>query len=166
MEKNIVLLSRPRIIRTIKRFAIQIWEKYSGSKTLVLVGLGERGYSIALELSEELKKIFPSSEILLLRHNVGTQTINEKASSLNQRKIFIIDDVIFSGKTMFEAIKELTSSQNPESIEVVNLVDRGHRKYPILANYTGIKVPTKMAEHIEMMLSDGKPNEVILFKNK
>ena len=80
-------------------------------------------------------------------------------------EVLIVDDVIFSGKTMFNALSTICYSNEPTKIEILTLVDRGHRMYPILSELTGISVPTKFGEHIEVILDQGKLNEVVLFKN-
>jgi pyrimidine operon attenuation protein/uracil phosphoribosyltransferase len=76
--------------------------------------------------------------------------------------LFIVDDVIFSGQTMFRALKKLTKHSQLDTVSVVVLVDRGHRSVPVLAGIVGADIPTKLDEHVELRLEKEKPHEVIL----
>ncbi len=91
----------------------------------------------------------------------GSQAIPD----LNDQQVIIVDDVVFSGRTLFQALSVLFHSQEPEAIEIVSLIDRGHRRYPVLANIVGEHIPTKVGEHVEVLLNGDHLETVVLFKN-
>jgi pyrimidine operon attenuation protein/uracil phosphoribosyltransferase len=167
MEKQILLMDRPRIERTLMRMALQIWERMGAEneEELVLIGLNERGHATALEIASYLE-VQTDSDIDAFRYDVHQKTTNNSLPECNEKFVLLVDDVIFSGKTMFSALSYICSIYEPSSIEIATIIDRGHRKYPLRTDLTGITVPTKPGEHIEVMLNKGKLNEAILFKNK
>lgn len=166
MEKQILLMDRPRIERTLKRMALQVWERMGeeNEEELVLIGLNERGYATAVEIASYLE-VQTDSKINSHRYDVHRKNPNNTLPDCNEKFVLIVDDVIFSGKTMFSALSSICSIYEPSSIEIATIIDRGHRKYPLRTDLTGITVPTKAGEHIEVMLAQGKLNEAILFKN-
>ena len=164
MAHQITLMNRERIQRTIKRMAIQVCERFIDSTPICVVGLNERGYSLAKEVYNELQRMNLSAPIELHSFDVfsnGAQPI----PSVNEKQVLIVDDVIFSGRTLFQALSVLFHAQEPLIIEVLALIDRGHRRYPILADITGELIPTKVGEHVEVLLTKGSLDEVVLFKN-
>jgi len=165
MKRQIVLMDKSRIIRSLKRMAIEVWEKLDSKQGLVIIGLNERGWGTAILLEEELKKVQDSSKIEMVKYDVKNLTYNQPLPECSEKFVLIVDDVIFSGKTMFDALSAIISAGEPERIEVLTLLDRGHRKYPIESTITGMKIPTKVGEHVEVMLSKEKPEQVVLFKN-
>ncbi|MEP1306294.1 MAG: phosphoribosyltransferase family protein [Balneola sp.] len=165
MKRQIVLMDKSRIIRSLKRMAIEVWEKLDSKQGLVIIGLNERGWGTAILLEEELKKVEDSSKIEMVKYDVKNLTYNQPLPECSEKFVLIVDDVIFSGKTMFDALSAIISAGEPERIEVLTLLDRGHRKYPIESTITGMKIPTKVGEHVEVMLSKEKPEQVVLFKN-
>lgn len=165
MKRQIILMDKARIQRSLKRMAIEVWEKLDTEQELILVGLNERGFATAQVLFEQLKPLHEPSKIELVKFDVKNLTHNKPLPECSEKFVLIVDDVIFSGKTMFEALSAIISAGEPERIEVLTLLDRGHRKYPIESNITGLKIPTKVGEHVEVMLSQEKPEQVVLFKN-
>lgn len=154
-----------RIQRSLKRMAIEVWEKLDKDQGLIVVGLNERGFATAQLFCEFLITLHSESNIELVEYDVKNLTHNKALPECTEKFVLIIDDVIFSGKTMFEAVSAIISAGEPERIEVLTLLDRGHRKYPIKSNITGMSIPTKLGEHVEVMLSKEKPGQVVLFKN-
>jgi pyrimidine operon attenuation protein/uracil phosphoribosyltransferase len=165
MKRQIVLMDKARIERSLKRMAIELWERLTPEQELVIVGLNERGFSTAKVLFEYLKPFHTESAVELIQYDVKNLTHNKPLPECSEKFVLIIDDVIFSGKTMFDAVSAIISAGEPERIEVLTLLDRGHRKYPIKSNITGMTIPTKVGEHVEVMLSKEKPEQVVLFKN-
>lgn len=164
MARQIILMDKNRIERALRRIAIQVYERFEG-KELVLVGLNERGFATSKQLHVYLSKLVDKSVLELHSYNIHDTSDNRTLPNCAEKNVLIIDDVIFSGKTMFDAISAVCATGNPEKIEIVTLVDRGHRRYPINSDLNGIVVPTKFGEHIEVMLKDNIPDQVILFKN-
>lgn len=162
--QHITLMDEHHIQRTIKRLAIQVWEQLGDADDLVIFGLNDRGFATAKELVNHLNTISDQS-ISLHRYDVADKGQTDPIPNCTEKAVLIVDDVIFSGKTMFNALSTICYSNEPSMIEILTLVDRGHRMYPILSELTGISVPTKFGEHIEVILDQGKLNEVVLFKN-
>jgi pyrimidine operon attenuation protein/uracil phosphoribosyltransferase len=165
MKRQIVLMDKARIKRSLKRMAIEVWEKLEPNQELVIVGLNERGFATAKVLVEQLNNLHEPSQIECAKYDVKNLTHNKALPECAEKFVLIVDDVIFSGKTIFDALTAIISTGEPERIQVLTLLDRGHRKYPIESNITGLKIPTKVGEHIEVMLSKEKPEQVVLFKN-
>jgi pyrimidine operon attenuation protein/uracil phosphoribosyltransferase len=145
--------------------AIEVCEKLDLNQDLVIIGLNERGWATANLLKEELKRVQSSSNIEMVKYDVKNLTHNKPLPECSEKFVLIVDDVIFSGKTIFDALSAIVRTGEPERIEVLTLLDRGHRKYPIESTITGMKIPTKVGEHVEVMLSKEKPEQVVLFKN-
>ncbi len=165
MKKQIILMDRPRMLRTLHRMALQIWEKLEDEDELVIIGLNERGYATAAELSENLEKLL-ETQLPVHRYEVTGKSSETPLPNCNDKFVLLVDDVIFSGKTMFEALSAVCNIYEPKIIDIAVLLDRGHRRYPLLTDLCGITVPTKLGEHIEVMLKNGNLQEAILFKNK
>lgn len=162
--QHITLMDQHHIQRTIKRLAIQVWEQMGGTDELVIFGLNDRGFATANQLVNHLKTI-SDQDIKLHRYDVADKGQNTPIPNCTEKAVLIVDDVIFSGKTMFSALSTVCYSNEPKKIEILALVDRGHRMYPVLCELTGMSVPTKFGEHIEVILDKGALNEVVLFKN-
>lgn len=164
MARQIILMDKDRIERTLKRIAIQVWEHVEAQE-MIIVGLNERGYATARLLNSYLEQLVSDKQITLCKYDVKDLARNKALPNCTEKQVLIVDDVIFSGKTMFDALTAVCSTGDPEQIKVVALVDRGHRRYPIQADLTGMTVPSKLGEHVEVMLRNDKPEQVILFKN-
>ncbi len=162
--QHITLMDQNHIQRTIKRLAIQVWEQLGDANEIVVFGLNDRGIATATKLVEYLKPI-SDQNIELHRFDIADSNQKNPVPNCTEKAVLIVDDVIFSGKTMFSALSTICYSNEPSMIEILTLVDRGHRRYPILSELTGISVPTKFGEHIEIILDNGTLNEVVLFKN-
>ncbi|WP_232802864.1 phosphoribosyltransferase family protein [Gracilimonas amylolytica] len=164
MSKQFTLMDRARIVRTLKRLAIQILEKSSTGEDLVIIGLNERGLTTAKEIAADISAIIEEN-VTVHNYNIADNNPGSTLPDCSDKQVILVDDVIFSGKTMFEALSAVASIHDPKSIRIAVLIDRGHRKYPLSADLTGMTVPTKPGEHIEVMLKDSKLKEAVLFKN-
>lgn len=168
MDKQIVLMSQARIDRTLRRMAIQVWEKLKErrpGKDLILIGLNERGFATAQKIAQYLNEV-ADIETSPHQYQVHDKAASRKLPDCNEKFVLLVDDVIFSGKTMFSALSAICNIYEPATIEIVTLIDRGHRKYPLASDITGITIPTKLGEHIEVMLKKGILDQAVLFKNK
>jgi pyrimidine operon attenuation protein/uracil phosphoribosyltransferase len=164
MGHQLTLMNRARITRCIKRMAIQAYERFPGNLPLHIIGLNERGFALAKELVNELVELRPTQDNII--HNLDVFSKGSQAiPDLNDQQVIIVDDVVFSGRTLFQALSVLFHSQEPEAIEIVSLIDRGHRRYPVLANIVGEHIPTKVGEHVEVLLNGDHLETVVLFKN-
>lgn len=156
------------MIRALRRIAIQVWERLRDEESgneLVLIGLNERGYATAREIAENLESMI-DSEIDVHQYFVSGKAQKDALPDCNDKFVLLVDDVIFSGKTMFSALSAVSGIYEPSGIEIAVLLDRGHRKYPLRTDLKGLTVPTKLGEHIEVMLKDGGLSQAILFKNQ
>ncbi|MDZ7718397.1 MAG: phosphoribosyltransferase family protein [Balneolaceae bacterium] len=158
-----ILLKEKRIRRTIKRISYQILEE-AKNQQIALVGLNERGFSLAKEIKSNLEEA-TGDDITLKQLNSEDESIIEFDSDRVQNcALFMIDDVIFSGGTMFRSIRKVKELSAFEKIFVVVLVDRGHRKYPVHAGIVGLDAPTKLNEQVELRLKNGLPHKVVLIE--
>ncbi len=165
MKRQFVLMDKPRIERALKRMSIQVLEGLDADSQLVIVGLNERGYATAKQLVNYLYESVDPNSIELSKLDFNSTSSGTPLPNCTEKNVIIVDDVIFSGKTMFDAITAVSGTGDPSKVELLTLVDRGHRRYPVAASIFGIEVPTKFGEHIEVMLNAGKLEQVILFKN-
>lgn len=158
-----ILLDKNRINRTIKRMSYQILEE-ARNESIRLIGLNERGYSVAREIKTNLDAVLDDPVSLNPLDSDDDSTVNFNSADIQDSILFIIDDVIFSGGTMFRAIQKMSDLSGFEKILAVVLVDRGHRKYPVLAEIVGLDAPTKLNEQVELHLKNGSPHEVVLIE--
>lgn len=144
-----------RIDRTITRIAFQIFEDTRGSDRLLVLGIQERGYLLACRLSDKLTAIYGSpvtARALRVKDKAEqgkTSVDDNEGFSVDDKKLVIVDDVMYSGRTMFEAIRQVTAEGRPDEISLAALIDRGHRRYPVDIRYKGLYSPTKLKEHVQ-----------------
>src|SRR5689334_20283921 len=166
-----VVMDADRIGRTLIRIAHEIVERNKGVEDLALVGIRTRGVHIARRLARSLKDISGDSvptgalDITLyrddlMRHAVGPQPLVRRTEilfSIDDRKVLLVDDVLYTGRTTRAALDALIDFGRPKSIQLVVLVDRGHRELPIKADYVGKNLPTSLEESVQVKLleSDG-----------
>lgn len=134
------------------------------NQSICLIGLNERGYSVAKEIKKNLDEALNQPVSLDQLDSDDDSTLQYDSGDTQDSILFIIDDVIFSGGTMFRAIQMISELSGLEKIFVVVLVDRGHRKFPVHAEIVGLDAPTKLNEQVELHLKDGSPNEVVLIE--
>jgi pyrimidine operon attenuation protein/uracil phosphoribosyltransferase len=166
-----------RIGRTLTRIAHEIVERNKGVEDLALVGIRTRGVHLARRLARSLREItgdeVPTGALDitlyrddLMRNAVGPQPLVRSTDipfSIDQRKILLVDDVLYTGRTTRAALDALIDFGRPLGIQLVVLVDRGHRELPIKADYVGKNLPTSPEESVQVRLqeSDGM-DEVVL----
>ena len=172
-----VVMDAERISRTLTRIAHEIVERNKGVEDLALVGIRTRGVHIARRISRSLREIthheVPTGALDitlyrddLMRHPVGPQPLvrrTEISFSIDDRKILLVDDVLYTGRTTRAALDALIDFGRPRAIQLIVLVDRGHRELPIKADYVGKNLPTSPEESVQVRLqeSDGR-DEVVL----
>lgn len=156
-----VLLDQQRLSRIIKRMAFQVVEKSRGH-SVDLIGLNERGYAVAGMMEAFITHDAGSKARLhqmVLDRGDEPETPDKKSDEL-----VIVDDVIYSGSTMFRALTVIPELYNYEFVTVATVVDRGHRKLPVAADIVGFKIPTKVNEHVDFQLKKKQPFQVLLTK--
>lgn len=155
-----ILLDQKRIYRTLNRMAFQILEA-AHSSTIRLIGLNNRGLIIAETLKNILEKETQKTISITNISSDSDKTVSiEKEGS--DEILVVVDDVIFSGESVFNVIQRVDNLSDFKNIIVAVLVDRGHRKFPLLAEVVGFHIPTKLNEQVNLHVKDGKPEKVIL----
>src|SRR6185369_13526331 len=172
-----IVMDADRIGRTLTRIAHEIVERNKGVEDLALVGIRTRGVHIARRLARILREItghdIPTGSLDitlyrddLMRHAVGPQPLVRRTEipfSIDDRKILLVDDVLYTGRTTRAALDALIDYGRPKGIQLIVLVDRGHRELPIKADYVGKNLPTSPEESVQVHLLeiDGQ-DEVVL----
>ena len=163
-----ILMDSERISRSLTRIAHEIVERNRGVGDLALVGVRTRGVPIARRLAASLRDITGvevatgALDITLYRDDlmktaVGPQPIVRRTEipfSIDGRHIVLVDDVLYTGRTIRAALDALIDFGRPSTIQLVVLVDRGHRELPIKADYVGKNVPTSRRETIHVRLAE------------
>ena len=163
-EGTVTLMDDQRIKRSLKRIAHQVSEDNRGAKELVILGINRRGYAVAQMLQRYLGELL-DKQIECRRLPVDNSSAFATDFLLQNKYVLLVDDVIFSGSTMFEALKLITQDHSPDEVHTTTLVDRGHRKFPIFARFVGLDLPTKLDEHVHVELKNEEPFSVILEKS-
>jgi pyrimidine operon attenuation protein/uracil phosphoribosyltransferase len=172
-----VVMDADRVGRTLTRIAHEIVERNRGVSDVALVGIRTRGVTIARRLAQRLKEISGEDVATgalditlyrddLMRSPVGPQPVlrsTEIPFSIDDRKILLVDDVLYTGRTIRAALDALIDFGRPQGIQLVVLVDRGHRELPIKADYVGKNLPTSARQSVQVRLheSDGVDEVVV-----
>ena len=157
-----------RMSRSLVRIAHEIVERNRGVDDLAIVGIRERGVPLARRISAELERIagktVPTGALDitlyrddLMRHAVGPQPLVRRTEiqfSIDNRKILLVDDVLYTGRTTRAALDALIDYGRPRAIQLIVLVDRGHRELPIKADYVGKNLPTSLEESVQVRLQE------------
>jgi pyrimidine operon attenuation protein / uracil phosphoribosyltransferase len=172
-----VVMDGDRMSRALTRIAHEILERNRGLDEIALVGIRTRGVPLARRLALALHDIngdnVPTGALDitlyrddLMRHPVGPQPLVRRTEipfSIDDRKILLVDDVLYTGRTIRAALDALIDFGRPRAIQLIVLVDRGHRELPIKADYVGKNLPTSLKQSIQVRLQeiDGA-DEVVL----
>lgn len=162
--------------RIITRISHEILEKNKGSKTLVLLGMRTRGEFLAKRIFNKIKEIenieipFGVIDVTLYRDDFRTRlkqpqvSVSDITFDLNERDIILVDDVLYTGRTVRSALDAIMDMGRPNTIQLVVLIDRGHREMPIKADYVGKNIPTSIDEEIKvkMLEIDGEDSVYLI----
>ena len=166
MKQKAQLMDETALNRALMRISHEITEKNRGVENLVLVGIRRRGEPIAARIRDNIRHIearelpVGSIDIRFYRDDLtrrGDSPRVERTTlpfDVTGRDVVLIDDVIYTGRTVRAAIEAVFSCGRPRSIQLAVLVDRGHRELPIRPDYVGKNVPTSRAEFIEVRLPE------------
>lgn len=158
------IMDQSAVQRALVRISHEIIEKNKGTDNLVLLGIKTRGVPLAQTISENIEKIenvkLAVGELDINHYRDDLTEINaipevthpELPFDVNGKNIILVDDVLFTGRTVRAAIEAIFSLGRPSSIQLAILVDRGHRELPFRADYVGKNVPTSTSELISVML--------------
>ena len=163
-----VALDADRIGRTLIRIAHEILERNRGVEELALVGIRTRGVPIAKRLAKAIHDIngheIPTGalDITLYRDDLMRQPLaaqpvvgrTDIAFSIDDKRILLVDDVLYTGRTIRAALDALIDFGRPKAIQLVVLVDRGHRELPIKADYVGKNLPTSLSQSVQVHLTE------------
>ena len=163
--KRIVILNQVELRKTLSRLTAEIIEKVNNLENLILVGIPTRGINLAEVLEKELcfktgikikKGIIDPTFYRDDQNRVGTRLIKatDIPTPIEKKEILLIDDVIYTGRTIRAAMDALYSWGRPERVMLLVMVDRGHRELPIQPDFCGKKVPTSKNESISVRLNN------------
>lgn len=170
------VMDAPAIDRALTRIAHEIVERAKGCQDVVLIGIRTRGIHLARRLADKIRRIEGTPvplgiiDITLYRDDLRRRFDHPKLErteipfSLTDKRVILVDDVLFTGRTIRAALDGLMDLGRPRSIQLAVLVDRGHRELPIRADYVGRNVPTSLQESVKVWLheEDGLEQVVIL----
>jgi pyrimidine operon attenuation protein/uracil phosphoribosyltransferase len=176
MKEKAKILDKETVARTLMRIAHEILEKNKGGKDLCLVGIRNRGAYLAKRLAECIASIDRETipvgilDITLYRDDltlIAAGPVVHKTEidfDITDKNVVLVDDVLYTGRTIRAALDALIDFGRPKSIQCAVLVDRGHRELPIRADFVGKNIPTSQNETIEVRLeeADGKDEVVIM----
>ncbi len=176
LNEKAQVLDQAGIQRAVTRITHEIVERNKGTDDLVLIGLRSRGVDLAGRIARELKFIDGADipvgalDVTLYRDDldkVGPQPVVRRTEipfSINEKRVVLVDDVLYTGRTIRAALDSLIDLGRPRLIQLAVLVDRGHRELPIRADYVGKNVPTSRQEQVQVLLTeeDGVDKVVIV----
>lgn len=166
MKLKTNLLDDKAIYRTLIRISHEIIEKNKGIDDVVLVGIKRRGYPIAERIAKNIENIegvkvpVGSVDITLYRDDISEIKDTPKVNNSNLgveiigKKVILVDDVLFTCRTVRAAIDAIMDSGRPDQIQLAVLIDRGHKELPIRADYVGKNIPTSKSEIIAVEIEE------------
>lgn len=161
-----VVMDADRMARSLARIAHEIVERNRGVEDLALIGIRARGVPIADRLASEIAGItgvrvpVGALDITLYRDDLGRNAVGPQPLirrtdvpfSIENRLILLVDDVLYTGRTIRAAFDALIDFGRPRAIQLVALIDRGHRELPIRADYVGRNIPTSRQQSVQVRL--------------
>ncbi len=175
--KNDVILDEQKISRALTRITHEILEHNSGAESLVIIGIITRGAHLAKRIAAKIKEIegvevpVGLMDIGLYRDDVHSsldQPVVQRTEILfdvKDRNVILIDDDLFTGRTIRAALDQIIDFGRPRTIQLAALVDRGHRELPIKADYVGVNIPTSRTDRVVLHVYE-KEGEDIVFIEK
>lgn len=179
LREKAKIMDKETIEKVLMRIAHEILERNKDIKNLAIVGIRNRGEHLACRIANNIKKISGNEipvgilDITLYRDDLTEVAAQPQVHEtkidfdISNKNIVLVDDVLFTGRTIRCALDELIDFGRPMRIQLAVLIDRGHRELPIRADFVGKNVPTSVSEVIEVRLkeSDGRDEVVICEKN-
>ena len=173
-----VVMDADRMQRSLTRIAHEIVERNGAIEQIALVGIRERGVPLARRIARRLHEItgheVPTGALDitlyrddLMRHAVGPQPVVRSTDILfdiDDRLILLVDDVLYTGRTIRAALDALIDFGRPNAIQLAVLIDRGHRELPIKADYVGKNVPTSRRESVQVRLEEVDGHDDVLIQ--
>lgn len=166
MKLKANLLDENAIRRSLIRISHEIIEKNKGIENIILIGIKRRGYPLAKRIAENIEKIEGVSvdvgyvDISLYRDDITEIKSAPRLNSVDLgvevkgKKVILVDDVLFTCRTVGAAIEAIIDSGRPLSIQLAVLIDRGHKELPIRADYVGKNIPTSKSEIVALEIKE------------
>tara|TARA_Y100000996_G_scaffold390990_1_gene352638 strand:+ start:117 stop:656 length:540 start_codon:yes stop_codon:yes gene_type:complete len=167
------LLSKEDLKKVVTRLSHEIIEKSSSLNDLAIVGIRTRGDIIAKRIVDNIKSInnatleYGTLDVTFYRDDFSSNLGSPKVGpsdlnfDVNNKNIVLVDDVLYTGRTIKAAIEEVFSFGRPASIKLCVLVDRGHRELPIKADFVGKNYPTSINEHVHVYIKEVDSDEKV-----
>lgn len=174
MPETTTIITGPAIQRALTRIAHEIAERNETSEEVVVVGIQRGGVPLALRISGLLTTIWGHSvstgqlDVSMHRDDLGRRAAPNVQPTVipfdvTGKTVVLVDDVLFSGRTIRAAMDALNDFGRPKQIQLAVLIDRGHRELPIKADFVGKNVPTAPGDIVHVNLQElGCPDEVVL----
>jgi len=177
-QQEKLVMDASEVARALTRIAHEILERNKGTQEIALVGIRTGGVHLAHRLARRIQEIermqvpIGDLDITLYRDDLSIrkdQPVLRKTSipfNVSDLKVILVDDVLFTGRTIRAAMDGLIDLGRPAEIQLAVLVDRGHRQLPIKANYIGKNIPTSREEIVQVFLEEeGEEDRVVLLNN-
>jgi pyrimidine operon attenuation protein / uracil phosphoribosyltransferase len=177
-NKSILVMDAGAIQRALRRIAHEIIERNPDLNQIILAGIPSRGNEIARRIAETISTIEKAHiavgtiDVAMHRDDVGTRTelpvvrASDLPLPLETKTVVIVDDVLFTGRTVRAAMDAITSFGRPARIQLAVLIDRGHRELPIRADYVGKNLPTAPDEKVRLRLGEEGSEEGVWLVNE
>jgi pyrimidine operon attenuation protein/uracil phosphoribosyltransferase len=175
---GLAVLDAEEIRRALTRIAHEILERTHGGEGVILLGIPTRGVPLARRLAarirefEELKVPCGSLDVTMHRDDLRLRPARAlgrtdlPAEGVDGRTVVLVDDVLFSGRTVRAALDALTDLGRPRAVQLAVLVDRGHRELPIRADYVGKNLPTSQREVVHVLLTEVDDRDAVMIAEK
>lgn len=172
------IMSEQEISRVLIRLAHEVMEKNKGAKELLFIGLRTRGVPVAQRIAAAIKEFGQEDipvgalDISLYRDDfpsLGTKTVLQPSdipTGIDGKRVILVDDVLYTGRSTRAAMDAIVDFGRPERIQLLVLIDRGHRELPIRPDYVGKNIPSSRDEEIQVRLKeiDGRDEVVVIRK--
>lgn len=174
MVKKNELMDAPGIRRALTRIAHEITERNKGIEDCVLMGIKTRGVYLAQRLAENISRIegnrIPVGDLDITFYRDDRNDREERSVEIpidvTGKKVILVDDVLFTGRTVRAALDALMDAGRPQMIQLAVLIDRGHRELPIRPDYIGKNVPTSKKESIAVELQEVDDDERVMLDSE
>lgn len=165
MREKATVLNESDMDRIVKRIAHEIIERNKGSNNLIFLGIQKKGIPLAERIRDHIENLektqidFGKLDISFYRDDIDKKiktdfNITDIPFEIKDKDIILVDDVLFTGRTIRAALDAIMDFGRPKSIQLVVLIDRGHRELPIRADYVGKNLPTSLNEYVEVMFKE------------
>lgn len=156
MADKVMILGAPAVRARLRRMAYQIYESNYGQEEVTIVGIDDRGGFLASQMATILQEVSPLKVSLIRASKVNNDTAIAlevgAADSITDRPVVIVDDVLYSGRTLFLTVAEVLAFQ-PRRVQTAVLIDRGHRNLPVTHDFVGLLLATSLKQHVSVEIS-------------